>query len=225
MSQKQDIFTVMGGMVKFYPSDYNPTSDAVWLGAFPKSAKCVLDVGIGNGGAALCYLAHNTKTVITGIDVSKTMLDQCYKNTQLNDKNIELLNADIFNWKTNRTFDLVITNPPYFKGTPAKHGAHHNVNISEWIESCIKRVRPRGYFCTIIDSLVVSEVISVLSKKFGEITIFPLFGAKNTAERVLISARQSVKGGTKLFSGLSMNYKPVLRDGLTIWEALDTLHG
>lgn len=223
MSQKQEIFSVMGGLVKFYSSDYNPTSDSVWLAAFAKSAVSVLDVGVGNGGVSLCFMAHNPKSHITGIDISEKMLDQCSKNAELNNRSIELIQTDIFKWKTSRTFDLVITNPPYFKGTPAKHGAHHNINISEWIDKCAKHVRPRGHLCVIVDASVTDQVLSVLAKKFGEITIFPLFGAKKTAERVLIGARLSVKGGLSLFSGLSMNYEPVLRDGLTIWTALAKL--
>jgi tRNA1(Val) A37 N6-methylase TrmN6 len=118
---------------------------------------------------------------------------------------------------------LVITNPPYFKGTPAKHNAHHNINIYEWTQKCARRVRPRGYFCTIVDTSVVADIISALTPNFGDITIFPLFGSKNTAERVLISARLGVKGGSRLFSGLSMNCDLVLRDGLTIWMALAKL--
>lgn len=223
MPQKQDIFNIMGGLVKFYPSDYNPTSDAVWLGAFAKTAKTVLDVGIGNGAASLCFMTHYPKVKLTGIDVSEKMLSDCAENAKLNNRELELINQDIFTWKTNRSFDLVISNPPYFKGTPAKHGAHHNINISEWTRKCSARVRPRGYFCTIVDAAVINEVISALTPKFGDIIIFPLFGAKNTAERVLISARLGVKGGTRLFSGLSMNCDLVLRDGLTIWKSLAKL--
>lgn len=226
MPQKQDIFTVMGGMVKFYPSDYNPTSDAVWLAAFAKPAKTVLDVGIGTGGVALCFLANNPMSKITGLDISEKMLHSCEQNAELNNHELELINTDIMNWKTNRTFDLVMTNPPYFRGTPAGHGAHHNVNLSQWTKRCAARVRPRGYFCIIVDATVISEVISALNPSFGDIGIFPLFGSKKTiAERVLISARLGSKGGTTLFSGLSMNYKPVLRDGLTIWASLATLDG
>ena len=90
---------------------YNPTSDAVWLAAFaPTGAKTVLDVGIGTGGVSLCLLAHNPDAQIVGIDNSPEMLAECRKNIVLNDKTIELIEQDIFNWRTERTFDLVITN-------------------------------------------------------------------------------------------------------------------
>lgn len=216
MVQKQDIFDLMGGKVRFFRGIYNPTADAVFLAAFAPDAKTVLDVGIGTGGVALCYNAHHPDAVITGLDVCESMLDVATQNTVLNNRSVEIIHSDIFSWSTNRTFDLVMTNPPYFQGTPAKHNAHHNVDIKTWVTKCMARVKPRGHFCTIIDALVLSDVISALNPTFGDITILPLYGAKQTAERVLVRARLGVKGGTVLHSGLSMNDPSILRDGLTI---------
>jgi tRNA1(Val) A37 N6-methylase TrmN6 len=221
--QRQAIFNLIGGKVCFYRGSYNPTSDAVWLAAFAKSAKNVLDVGIGTGGVSLCYMARNRAAKVTGIDISSEMLAECAKNANLNNRDIELINADITKWRTARVFDLVMTNPPYFKGTPAKHNAHHNADLSEWTRRCLKRVRPRGYFCTIIDAAAAGDVIAELNSVCGDITILPLFGAKNTAERLLIGARLGVKGGAKVLYGLSMNNEAVLRDGLTIDAVLATI--
>lgn len=207
--------------MKFRHGNYNLTSDAVWLAAFAagKKAKTILDVGIGTGGAALCLLAHNSNLQATGIDISESMLAECAENAKLNGRELELIRVDIFKWKTNRTFDAVITNPPYFKGSAARHNAHHNADIYEWTQKCLKRVRPRGYFFTIVDSAVADQIIAALhAGRAGEIEIRPLFGAKNIAERVLISARLGVKTGTKIFAGRQMNDEMVLRDGLTFGE-------
>ena len=115
MSIKQEIFTLIGGRVKMHRSFYNPTSDAVWLAAFaPHNAKSVLDVGIGTGGVALCLQKHIPDAKITGIDTSAEMLDICQQNAELNGVNLKLINTDINVWRTSDTFDLVITNPPYF---------------------------------------------------------------------------------------------------------------
>ena len=217
MSEKQEIFSLLGGKIKMHRGFYNPTSDAVWLAAFaPRKVKTALDVGIGSGGVSLCLIAHNPKLDIVGIDVSGDMLDLCATNVKANKANIKLINADIFSWKTSETFDLVVSNPPYFKGTPARHNAHHNIDLSEWIKKCVARVKPRGYIVVIVDASVLSEVISVINEHCGDITILPLFGAKNVAERVLVRARLGVKGGTVICSGRSMNDTDVLRDGLTI---------
>ncbi|MBR5153219.1 MAG: methyltransferase [Alphaproteobacteria bacterium] len=221
MSIKQEIFTLMGGRVKMHRGLYNPTSDAVWLASFaPRNIKTVLDVGIGSGGVSLCLLANNPTAQITGLDTSSDMLTACHANADLNSANIELIQADITTWKTDCTFDLVITNPPYFNGTPAKHNAHHNADLPLWISRCIARVRPMGTFAIITDAATTATVIGEMSKKLGDINILPLFGAKNTAERVLISGRLGHHGISILHRGLPMNYEPILRHGLTIGEIL-----
>lgn len=203
---------------------YNPTSDAVWLAAFaPLGAKTVLDVGVGTGGVSLCLGANNKNAQITGIDVSDEMLNACRDNAELNGVNINLINADINTWRTNQTFDLVITNPPYFNGTPAKHNAHHNADLKTWVARCIARVRPMGTFCIITDATTVGTVIAEMAKKLGDITILPLFGARDVAERVLISGRLGSRGVSVLRRALPMNYEPVLRDGLTIADILSRL--
>ena len=226
MKEKQDIFTLIGGKIKAYRSDYNPTSDAVWLAALPNSTpKTVLDVGIGTGGVALCLQHHFPDANITGVDISQEMLDVCERNAKLNNYKFELVNQDILKWSTPKTYDLVISNPPYFFGTPsAEHPtAHHNTDLIHWIRRCIARVRPRGYFCTIVDAGRLSDVIGVMTKTFGHITIIPLFGSKNIAERVLIRGRACTNGGTVIYSGLPMNYEPILRDGLTIENILSKI--
>ncbi len=225
MPEKQDIFTMLGGRVRFYRGTYNPTSDAAWLAAFVADGKykSVLDVGVGTGGAILCLLANTDIVSATGIDISDTMLDACAQNAKLNNARLELIHADIMNWCTARTFDLVITNPPYFRGTPAAHNAHHNTDIVKWTRKSVARVRPRGTFCTIVDACVASDVITALNTVCGDITIFPLFSKRHTAERVMIRARVGTRGPTVIYDGLTMNCDMVLRDGLTICDTLATL--
>lgn len=77
----------------------------------------------------------------------------------------------------------------------------------------------------ITDALCVTKIITEMDKKhFGDIQIFPLFGAKKSAERVLIRAKQGSRAGTTVFMGTSMNNNLILRDGLTIDTLLATLH-
>lgn len=224
MSEKQEIFTLMGGRVRMRRGIYNPTSDAVWLAAFaPDGAKTILDVGVGTGGVSLCIMANNPNAIITGIDVSEDMLAAASDNAKLNAQEIELINCDITTWRTDRTFDVVVTNPPYFRGTPAKHNAHHNADLTTWVRKCIARTKPHGYFCIITDSTTIDRIISEMSRHCGDINIFPLFGARDTAERVLLRGRVGSRGGAVLHRGLPMNYGPILRDGLTIAQSLSKL--
>lgn len=209
----------MGGRVKMEFGPYNPTSDAVWLAAFVDGRpKTVLDVGTGTGAVALCLMARIDGIKMTAIDVSNEMLAAARKNFELNGKTADFINADILSWKTNKTFDLVITNPPYFRGMPAAHNAHHNADLTLWTRRCIARTRPNGTFATIVDSATAATVIAEMSAHCGDIKILPLFSNKNIAERVLLSARVGHAPHTTIFSGLSMNCDAVLRNGCAITD-------
>ena len=207
MVEKQDIFTIMGGQVKILRGMYNPTSDAVWLAAFVDGTpKTVLDVGTGTGGVALCLMSRIPNIQMTAIDISSDMLACAKDNFDLNAQSATFINADITTWRTDKTFDLVITNPPYFKGTPAVHNAHHNADLITWIRCCIARVRPGGKIITIVDMPQTVNVIAEMAKHHcGDFRILPLFSKKNTAERVLLSAQLGRAPQTTLYSGLPMN--------------------
>ncbi|MDR1207159.1 MAG: methyltransferase domain-containing protein [Rickettsiales bacterium] len=226
MRQKQAFFTVLNGRVKFNRGDYNVTGDAVFLAASvrikmqnhdPESEFSVLDAGIGTGGAALCLLARVPCAKVTGIDISETMLDEAAANAKLNDREIELIHGDILNWKTDRTFDVVMTNPPYFKGTPRKGNEkfiHHNVNLNDWVRACLRRVRPHGYFYCITDAATSSEITAALvAGRAGDIEVIPLFskiGKDKVAERSIVRARTGTNGGTKIWPGLFMDNEKIL---------------
>ena len=222
MTEKQEFFTIMGGRVKMRRSLYNPTSDSVWLAAFINdSPKTVLDVGTGSGAVALCLMARVSDINMTAIDISDEMLTAAKENFELNKKKAEFIHADILNWHTNKTFDLVITNPPYFKGTPAHHNAHHNADLATWTRKCIARVKPNGMFATVIAPSEIPTVMHEMTHHCGDFQILPLFSNKNTAERVLLSARVGRAPGARIFNGISMNCDAILRDGQSVESVLN----
>ena len=223
VTEKQDIFTIMGGRVKIRRGIYNPTSDAVWLAAFINDTpKTVLDVGTGTGAVALCLMARIPNIKMTALDISSDMLNAARENFALNNQTAEFINTDIMTWRTNKTFDLVVTNPPYFHGMPAKHNAHHNTNLNLWTRRCIARTRPNGIFATIVDVAAMVPVIAEMSAHCGDIKILPLFSNKNVAERVLLSARVGRAPHSQIFKGISMNNAEILRHGKSISEILQT---
>lgn len=220
MQEKQDIFTIMGGRVKIMRGIYNPTSDAVWLAAFVEGApKTVLDVGCGTGAVALCLAVRMPDIQITALDISPEMLAGAEQNFALNNRKAEFIQADILSWHTAQTFDLVITNPPYFHGTPAHHNAHHNADLAGWAKKCIARVKPNGTFATIVDATEAATVLAEIANHCGDIKILPLFGAKNSAERVLLSGRVGHVPKTTIMAEMPMNNAAVLRDGASVIEA------
>ena len=201
---------------------YNPTSDAVWLAAFIEGApKTVLDVGTGSGAVALCLMARIPNIKMTAIDISPDMLAAARENFELNNQTAEFINADIMTWKTDQTFDLVITNPPYFDGTPATHNAHHNADLVQWTRKCIARVKPGGTFAIIVDAPKVAPIIAEMTGHCGDFRILPLFSNKNTAERILLSVRLGRAPHARVFDGFSMNNQDILRYGKSFNDIMD----
>lgn len=219
MTEKQDIFTIMGGRVKMRRGIYNPTSDAVWLAAFVDTVpQTVLDAGTGTGGVALCLMARIPNIKMTALDISNDMLDAARENFALNNQTAEFINEDILTWRTGQTFDLVITNPPYFDGTPAIHNAHHNADLVQWTRKCIARVKPGGTFAIIIDMPKTAIVLSEMTRHCGDFRILPLFSNKNVAERVLLSGRVGRAPHARILKGKSMNNAQILRHGRSVAE-------
>ena len=76
-----------------------------------------LDIGCGSGCISISLLEHYKKSLGTGIDISKDAI----LNTKINLNNynftnrIKLLRKNIFTYKTDKKFDLIISNPPYLK--------------------------------------------------------------------------------------------------------------
>ncbi|MCL1786123.1 MAG: methyltransferase domain-containing protein [Alphaproteobacteria bacterium] len=160
MKVKQDIFTAMGSRVKFFRGDYNITCDAVWLAAFIGHKAYgirhnILDVGIGTGGVSLCLLQHCPDLRVTGIDISEQMLSECAANAELNGRELELIHGDILKWRTSRTFDTVITNPPYFRGTPRVNSSPRRGEPKD--TKCLSVGGKNKHICPPIDGCAVDS--------------------------------------------------------------------
>jgi len=76
-----------------------------------------LDIGCGSGCISLALLDNFAYSNGLAIDVSK----QAVENTSINFKkyfsknNLKIKRQNIFKFKTNKMFDLIISNPPYLK--------------------------------------------------------------------------------------------------------------
>jgi len=96
-------------------------TDGVLLGAWCKcdNAVTALDIGTGTGLIALMLAQRNPKTQITAIEpnglaVKDAMLN--FKKSQWSDR-IILEKTDLKSFQTNKKFDLIIANPPFFKNS------------------------------------------------------------------------------------------------------------
>jgi len=82
----------------------------------------ILDVGTGSGCIAISLKKNLPQYNVAAIDISETALQTAKENAQLNDVDVEFIQADILNLKKTFTlnhslltthYSLIISNPPY----------------------------------------------------------------------------------------------------------------
>ncbi len=99
------------------PSDFvlwpNPTSRLLHRFAIQRPSHATLDLGTGNGIVAFWAKSHSDRVVATDLNPRATEFARF--NARLNGlEGIEFLTGDRFEPVAGQTFDLIVTNPPFF---------------------------------------------------------------------------------------------------------------
>ena len=72
----------------------------------------IIDIGTGSGCIAIS-LRKNINSKVIGIDISSEAINVARKNILDESENVELVNDSIEKFKTDRMFDVIVSNPPY----------------------------------------------------------------------------------------------------------------
>lgn len=95
------------GIEIFRPGGLEVTKELIASAGIQKGDK-VLEIGVGTGGTA-CYLAEEIKCQVTGIDISKYMIDRARRKRKSKNLDINFKQADAHELPfQDRTFDAVI---------------------------------------------------------------------------------------------------------------------
>lgn len=73
----------------------------------------VLDVGTGSGCIAIAIARHLPDAHVTAVDISAAALDVAKRNASRNGVQVEFLLGSLLDPVPGRTFDLIVSNPPY----------------------------------------------------------------------------------------------------------------
>lgn len=88
----------------------------------------VLDVGTGSGAIALALSRNLEFPDVTALDVSREALEVARENAARLHARIHFLEADIFIWEPSpRSFDIIVSNPPYVMERERKDMERHVV--------------------------------------------------------------------------------------------------
>jgi release factor glutamine methyltransferase len=76
-------------------------------------ARSVLDIGTGSGCIAVSLQKHLPRAAVTATDISEAALAVARRNAAQHCTTIEFLLGSLFTPVAGRTFDLIVSNPPY----------------------------------------------------------------------------------------------------------------
>ena len=228
-------------VVIYHPKGfYKASSDAVWVASAVSNVKKgdnILDVGSGGGAISLCLASRfrDKEITIKGVELQPELATSANQSAEVNGFDfVKFENCNIFesNLK-NCSYAHVITNPPYsLDDMPSPNNskaAAHNFQfegLKEWLEFCIKKIKPQGMFYIINRAEALEDIISCISRKLGAIEVFPLYSKQGQkAKRVIIRAKKDSKTPLVIHSPIvvhdedgeySFKAEQILRNGESI---------
>lgn len=153
-------------------------TDAVLLGAWTdvKNATRVLDIGSGTGVIAL-MIAQRTEAFVKveAIEIDEFAFadaDENFNSSPWKDR-LKLHHESIHNFTTNSTFDLIVSNPPYFQNSykppdPKRGIARHTDNLSfEGLLTAAKRLLSLEGRLSVILPFTEGLEFILLADRFG----------------------------------------------------------
>ncbi|SVA25951.1 uncharacterized protein METZ01_LOCUS78805, partial [marine metagenome] len=113
--------------------------------------KTVLDIGSGSGCIAISLAKHSPKAKVTALDICKDAIELSQRNAKENDVNLEFINADILNYKSDKKYDIIVSNPPYVLESEKKHMSKNVLDYEPELALFVKNDDPLQFYKAILD--------------------------------------------------------------------------
>lgn len=184
-----------------------------------KKCKNIIDLGCGNGPIPL-YLTLKTDAHIDGIEIQEDVFDMAKRSVELNglEKQITIINDDlrgIYKKVGANKYDVVTSNPPYFKYVETSNInkndyltiARHEVKstLEDIVVEAKKLLVDGGSLCMVHRAERLSEIVTTITQNCFNIKrirfIYPKTSDKE-ALLVLIEAKKNSNAGLKVLEPL-----------------------
>ena len=111
----------------------------------------ILDIGTGSGCIAISLAKNLPNAKVSALDISEDALEVAKKNAKENNINIEFINADILNYKSDKKYDIIVSNPPYVMGEEKKHMSKNVLDYEPELALFVKNDDPLQFYKAILD--------------------------------------------------------------------------
>ena len=115
--------------------------------------KEVLDIGTGSGCIAISLTKNLHNAKVSALDISKDALEVALENAELNNVNIEFIHADIFEYQSDKKYDVIVSNPPYVLESEKVLMKQNVLNFEPEIALFVEDINPLLYYEEITNSL------------------------------------------------------------------------
>lgn len=209
-------------------SGHRSGTDAVFLAAAALAEQeCgplrLLDAGAGTGVAGLCLLWRFPNLRVTAVEQDPHACALARANGTENGfaARYEVIEADLTApgkvlaaaGLKPASFGRLIANPPYYaqgsvRPGRGRGGAHVMApgGLEAWARFLAAMAAPEAVLTVIHRPDALPELIGALSRRFGDLILFPLFPKQGApASRVLIQGRKARRGALSLRQGLVLH--------------------
>ena len=113
--------------------------------------KEILDIGTGSGCIAISLAKNLPNAKVSALDVSKDAIELSQRNAKENDVNLEFIVADIFSYKSDKKYDIIVSNPPYVLESQRKHMSKNVLDYEPELALFVKNDDPLKFYKAILD--------------------------------------------------------------------------
>lgn len=169
-SQKETLFRFKRFSVKNSNAAMKVGTDGVLLGAWTDLAEAgrVLDVGTGTGLVALMMAQRSPDALFTAIEIDLPAVEEARFNVEMSPwrDRIEVVAADFLDYAPEDSFDLIVSNPPFFatevkspcrERALARHG--DSLTVGALIRHSATMLAPAGRLCFISPADRIDDVM------------------------------------------------------------------
>lgn len=190
---------------------YRYNSDTMFLYDFIREGGVrgeVLEVGCGSGILGLLLKRDFPKISLSLLDILEANVNLAGANASQNRLEAEFITADFAKFKSEKRYDLIVSNPPFYHDGAKKSENEHlrtaryseNLPLSKLAGSANSLLKPRGVFSFCYDAKRISEILLCLSEFKFTLTrlclVYPK--ADGAANLALIEAKKSSKSLTRI---------------------------
>lgn len=201
--------------VKLYQDDglYKFTSDAIKLAKFCKTKPTdnLLDMCAGSGVVGLYAYSINPFNKIYFNEIQPKMCELIDKNIKLNNlqDKCKVLCKDLNDLTLNnfdKTLDIIVCNPPYFKVTGkikqdvSMAMCRHEIstNLKQIISKASKLIKSKGKFYLVIPSNRLCECVVLLNQNKFEVKNMEIYHTKAQVTVCLLESVKDAQSGVKI---------------------------